>query len=593
MASPITSNMGIPSCSVIVGGKDVGAKYGLKSVVVTKEINKVSKARIIIMDGDPSDETFEASASKDFDPDKTISIKMGYDQKEKEVFSGVITGQSLKVRFKSSELVLTCMDKAFQLSTTRKTSNFVKKKDSDVISEIIGGYGLSKTVSTTTFKHPNIVQYNCSDWDFILARADANAMVVINEGAKLSVASPVVSGSAILDINFGLEIIDFSAEMDAINQLSSVEFQSWDSQKLSLVKSVGTEPSVNAHGDLTGKKLSAVGKSPKLALNTSVPEDSGLLKSWAKSHLQHSRLSKIRGFASFVGNSAPLVGKLIKLAGFSPHFNGLAYLTKVVHAFEDGFWKTETGFGLQPKTFTDSDNNIEGPSGLGLLPAISGIHIGKVKKIDKDPAGEYRVQVDVPFIETSGEGLWARLSHLHASSNYGYYFYPDVGDEVILSFVNSDPRFAVIIGSLYGKKNKPPFTPETKNKDKGIITKNKLKLTFEDDKKIITIETPGGQKVTLDDKGKSLKLEDQNKNSVLLDKNGITLNSGKDLILKSKGKITMKSGAATEIKSGADLKAQGVNLALKASAKAGLEGATAEIKGSGKVVVKGGMINLN
>ena len=52
MVSPITSNMGIPSCSVIVGGKDVGAKYGLKSVIVTKEINKVSKARIIVMDGD-------------------------------------------------------------------------------------------------------------------------------------------------------------------------------------------------------------------------------------------------------------------------------------------------------------------------------------------------------------------------------------------------------------------------------------------------------------------------------------------------------------------------------------------------------------
>ena len=73
MASPITSNMGIPSCSVIVGGKDVGTKYGLKSIVVSKEINKVSKARIIIMDGNPSDETFEASASKDFDPDKTMT----------------------------------------------------------------------------------------------------------------------------------------------------------------------------------------------------------------------------------------------------------------------------------------------------------------------------------------------------------------------------------------------------------------------------------------------------------------------------------------------------------------------------------------
>ncbi|MAJ51093.1 MAG: type VI secretion protein VgrG [Flammeovirgaceae bacterium] len=592
MASPIKSNMGVPSFSVLVNGTEMGVKYAVKSVIVTKEINKVSKAKLVLFDGNPADQVFEASASADFDPNKSITIKMGYDQIEEQVFSGIITAQSLKVRFKSSELIVSCMDKSSQMATTRKTTNFVKKKDSDVISEIIGVYGLTKTVSATNFEHPNLVQYNCSDWDFILARADANAMVVINEDAKLTIAEPVVSGSAVLDVNFGIDILDFSADMDALNQLDSVEFQSWHSENLDLVMSSGTEPSVNAQGDITGKKLSEVGKSPKLTLNTSTPEDSSLLKSWAKSHLQHARLSKIRGFASFVGNSAPIVGKLLNLEGFSPHFNGLAYITKVVHTFEAGFWKTETGFGLQPKTFSD-EGKIEGPSALGLLPTISGIHIGKVKKIDTDPAGEYRVQVDVPFIETAGEGLWARLSHPHASTDYGYYFYPDVGDEVILSFVNNDPRFAVIIGSLYGKKNKPPFTPENTNKDKAIVTKNKLKLTFEDVKKIITIETPGGQKVTLDDEGKSLKLEDQNNNSVLLDDKGITFDSGKDLILKSSGKITLTSGAVTEIKSGADLKVQGTNISLKASAKVGLEGATAEVKSSGNVDVKGGMINLN
>ena len=149
-----------------------------------------------------------------------------------------------------------------------------------MISEIIGGYGLTKSVATTTFKHPNLVQYNCSDWDFILARADANAMVVINEDAKLTIAAPVVSGSAVLDLNFGIDIIDFSADMDSINQLSKVEFQSWDSKKLSLVKSSSTEPAVNAM-DITGKKLAAVVKNPELAINTSAPEDSNLLKSWA------------------------------------------------------------------------------------------------------------------------------------------------------------------------------------------------------------------------------------------------------------------------------------------------------------------------
>tara|TARA_B110000503_G_scaffold141341_1_gene234583 strand:- start:2086 stop:3846 length:1761 start_codon:yes stop_codon:yes gene_type:complete len=586
MASPIKSNMGLPSFTILVGGSDVGAKYGIISIRITKELNRVSRAQFFVSDGDPFEETFEVSSKNIFEPNKIVSIKLGYDQVEKEVFSGIITGQSLRVNNSKSELVVNCMDKAFQMALVRKSQNFAKKKDSDVISQIIGTYGLSKSVKATTFKHPNLVQYNCSDWDFVLSRADANAMVLINEDGKIDIAPPVVSGSAVLDISFGKEVLGFKADMDAQNQLGAVEFQSWDGQTMKLVKGAGSEPSVNAHGDLTGKKISATAKSPKLALNSSAPEESSLLKLWAKSHLQHSRLSKITGFVSFLGNALPKVGKLIKLEGFSPHFNGTAYLTKVIHEFDNGFWKTETGFGLNPKTYTDGEK-IEGPDALGLLPPISGTHIGKVKKMDKDPAGEYRVQVDVPFIENSGEGLWARLSHR------GFYIIPDIGDEVVLSFINNDPRFAVIIGSLYSKKNKPPFTPEKKNKDKAIVTKNKLKMTFDDDKKSIFIETPGGQKITLDDKGKSLKLEDQNKNSVLLDKNGITFNSGKDLIFKSKSKITMKSGAVTEIKSGADLKMAGKNLALKGTSKATVQAATVEVKGSSKVKLKGGAVNIN
>ena len=97
------------------------------------------------------------------------------------------------------------------------------------------------------------------------------------------------------------------------------------------------------------------------------------------------------------------------------------------------------------------------------------------------------------------------------------YFFPEPNDEIILGFLNNDPRFAVIVGSLYGKKNKPPFTPEEKNMNKAIVTRSKMKITFEEEKKIITVETPGGQKVTLDDDSKSLKLEDQNKNSLILD----------------------------------------------------------------------------
>ena len=163
----------------------------------------------------------------------------------------------------------------------------------------------------------------------------------------------------------------------------------------------------------------------------------------------------------------------------------------------------------------------------------------------------------------------------------------------MLGFVNNDPRHAVILGSLYGKKNKSPFTPEAENKDKGIITKNNLKITFDDKDKILILETPGGQKISLDDKGKSLKIEDQNKNSILLDSAGITLNSDKDITLKAGGKINITSKGVTEVKSSADFKANGINVTIKASAKIGLEGATGELKSSGPLTVNGAIVNIN
>jgi Rhs element Vgr protein len=592
MAGPITGDISNPSFAVLVAGTDISTTYGIKSIEVSKELNKISKAKIVIVDGDAATETFEASTSKKFDPNATVSVKLGYDQTEVEVFSGIVVSQSLKVRSGVSELVINCMDKAFQLSTVRKTKNFAAKKDSDVISEIITVYGLTKTVTATTFQHPNLVQYNCSDWDFILARADANAMVVINEDAKLTIAAPVVSGTAVLDLSYGLDVMDFFADMDAMHQLDSVEFKAWDSETLALVAAAGTEPSVNSHGDVTGKTLSTTAKSPILTANTSVPEETSLLQSWAKSHLQHARLSKIRGFVSFNGSSKPKVGSLIKLAGFSAHFNGNAYVTKVTHTFENGFWKTETGFGLQPKTITDL-GNIEGPGALGLLPSISGLHLGKVKKMDTDPAGEFRVQVDVPFIESTGEGLWARMSHPYASADVGYYFYPEVGDEVVLSFINGDPRFAVIIGSLYGKKNKPPFTPENTNKDKGIVTKSKIKITFDDTDKIMILETPGGQKITFDDKEKLLKMEDQNKNSILFDDKGIHIVSCKDLDLTADGDINIAaSSGAASIKSKTVTVEGSTTVGVKGTSKLTLEGPTVEVKGSGTVTIKGGAVNI-
>ncbi len=597
--SPLHSKVDLTTFTILVAGKEISEAYEVKSIQIQKEVNKVSTAKIVLFDGDAAEENFEISESDDFVPGKEIKIKLGYHSTEEDAFEGVVTAQQVEVMSYShkikSMLIVSCHDKAFKMTLARKSANYKDKKDSEVISSLVQDSGLSSTVDATTYKHANLVQYHCTDWDFMLSRADANGLIVTNEAGKLEIKKPVVSGSAVLDLNYGTNIMDIKAKMDSRNQLDKVQFQSWDGTQLKLGKGVGVEPSANEQGDITAKKLAEASGSPAIDLNTSAPEDPSLLKEWANTHLLHARLSKIKGHVTFVGATSPLPGKLIKLEGFGKRINGTAFISGVIHEVSEGTWKTTVQFGLDSKTFAERFMGTpSGPGALGLLPAIEGIHIGKVKKIDEDPNGENRVLVELPVIEESGEGVWARLISQYASKDIGMYFFPEVGDEVILGFLNNDPRFPIILGSLFGKKNTPPFTPEEKNKDKAIVTKSKMKITFEEEKKILTIETPGGQKVTLDDDGKSLKLEDQNKNTLTLDDGGIKLDSGKDITLSAKGKISLAATGKAEITSKADVSIEGLNVNSKAKVALSAEGsASAELKASGTVTVKGAMVMIN
>lgn len=255
--------------------------------------------------------------------------------------------------------------------------------------------------------------------------------------------------------------------------------------------------------------------------------------------------------------------------------------------------KTTFGFGLDYKTYK-SENPLNHLVTSTNLPAITGLHIGKVKKIEADPLGEFRVLLDLPIIEETGEGVWARMAHTYATKDAGFYFFPEVDDEVIVGFLDNDPRFAVIVGSLYSKKNTPPSTPEKKNSVKEIVSKNKLKISFDEEKKVIEIETPGGQKFTLSDDEKSIKLADKNKNTILMSDAGITLDSAKDITLKSKGKITVSATGALALSSKADVSLSGNNINNKAKMAFKGEGsASAEIKASGSVIVKGAIVKIN
>ena len=591
--SPETSKIDRVSLTVKAKGKEIPETIQVLSIYTQKAVNKLPIAEVVLMDGDPRTEEFDASALEDLKPGNEIEILAGYHSEEKTIFKGIITGQRLKVIARRGQLTLKCTDKALKMTATRNSKNFAKQKDSAIISSLIGNHGLSKQVDATNVEHKNLIQYHASDWDFMMQRAEANGLVVLTDDGKVSVKAPKPSGSADLEVTYGEDIISFDAEVDSRFQLKKVSSQAWDGKKLELVSQNSQEPSLGSWGSLDGKKLSEVPNGEFEWVNTA-PLESSELKELANAQLIKSRLSRIRGFVRFQGNSKPKIGGLITLSGLSKQFNGDAYVTQVVHELVDNDWQTEVHFGLPPEWFYHQQKASTPPAG-GLLPSIPGLHNGKVKQIHEDPNGETRILVDLPLIGTAGGGVWARLANPYSTESAGIYFMPEVGDEVILGFLNDDPRFPIILGTLYGKKKKPPYTPDQKNKTKAIVTKAKLTIEFDEEKKIITIKTPKGQTAILDDDGSSVTLKDSNQNKLVLDSKGITLDTPKDINLKAKGKINAEALSNVSIKSKTgNVTGEGLNVEMKAQMSFAAQGnAKAELKAAGQAVIKGAMVMIN
>lgn len=557
--------------TLLSDGKKLPRHYELVSTLVSRELNRIPMARLIFIDGDPAKQDFKLSNAEDIQPGKEFEVLAGSPHDQVSIFKGVIISHGIKVKESGTALLtIDCKDVAVKLSVGRKSRYFYNNFDSDIIDDVATKGGLNTQITKTTIKYKEVVQYQATDWDFILSRAEVNGQLVLIEDGLLRTVIPDMATQETATFQYGRDILAFDAAYDARTQYKTVKGISWDISNQEIQQEEGEYTGDTQQGDLDAETLAKVINLESFDLRHTGALKNQELKQWADAKMLKSRLARIRGKVKVVGVPGVMPGHTIRLEGVGDRFNGKAFVSGVRHEIAGGVWNMDIQFGLAEEWLSQKLNMSE-QSAAGLLPAIQGLQIGVVSKLEDDPEKEYRIQVRLPIIDPGEEGVWARIALIDAGKNRSAFFMPEIGDEVLVGFLNDDPRHPVVLGMLHSSAKPAPVKASDDNHEKGFVTRGDLRVLFNDDEKSISISTPKGNQLIISEKEGSIVLSDENNNAITLDSSGIKIESAGDIVLSAKKKVDIDAS---------EFKASAKTFKAKSNGMMELSGGATTIKGN-------------
>lgn len=166
------------------------------------------------------------------------------------------------------------------------------------------------------------------------------------------------------------------------------------------------------------------------------------------------------------------------------------------------------------------------------------LELGEVVAVD-DPEALNRVQVrflsrgptsdDAGNSEGQDATAWALVATGFAGNRNGAFLLPDVGTRVVLSCLNGDSRYPVVLGSVWDGAMESPeqLGGDGRAVDRWSFTGKggtRIAMVEEDGSSLIELKTVAGNKVVIDDSDGSVTIT-QGGSTITLDSGGIKLDS--------------------------------------------------------------------
>jgi phage baseplate assembly protein gpV len=206
-----------------------------------------------------------------------------------------------------------------------------------------------------------------------------------------------------------------------------------------------------------------------------------------------------------------------------------------------------------------------------------GIAPGKVTN-NFNLLAEGRVQVHIPSVPDFDP--WARVAAIGAGASRGFFWIPQIGDEVLVAFDANDARDAYVIGGLWSTLNRPPTVIPT-----DYLTKRIIQTGMTD--------APLGHSIEMDDAFQSVKITTSTSQQITLDPTQITLQTSGNTLKITLDVLSVPPAVAITSIGDISLSAPAGKISLNALDIEISSDASIDISTDGDLSLTGTLVNIN
>ena len=424
---------------------------------------------------------------------KKINLSYWQYGSENQVFSGIVTGLKNRKESGYGKLVITGHSPSILLENGRADRSFEQLSLSQIVKEIGVNYPQEGKIHAEEQELnvrrvlPYTVQSQESDFGFIQRLATRYGEYFYYNGKELifgNKAEPVLElseGRELIELEFelGLKAQGFSGLAYDAEKGESIQHNAQEVQtewKENALQAVAVQASKQLFGNVPKSVFSGSEKSQELEEMLLKEKENRESLVWIRGRSRDSRLKNgSRAKLTDINGRAMETYRIVEIRHY---YNGDEYYNEFV-GVSDVLHPPYQDSGAFPKSHEQMGRVVE----------------------NADPLGLGRVRVQMMWQEAGSEKTpWIRLLQPHSGSGKGFYFVPEIGEEVLVGFQGGNAEKPYVIGTQYNGKEKSGYA-DKENSIKAVHTRSGTKIILNDSEGSILIEDPSGNTYHMDGQG--------------------------------------------------------------------------------------------